>query len=155
MEIYLILWQYFPLHIYKKIIFIPYSLGCEIEGSETMQNKKLQIRIDENLEKKVNDFCIQNNLTKSAFIKSLILYFFKDETYTKIMFKDEHFKTKLLYEIHRYGNNINQIAYKLNVALMSQDLSHTDKNDILEASNNIKEQTELIQEITNLVGACL
>ena len=49
--------------------------------------------------------------TKSDYLRDLILF---SEVKSKSVWKDENFK-RLLYEINRIGNNINQIAYNSNL----------------------------------------
>lgn len=120
-----------------------------------MQYKHLHIMISKDLESNINNFCSKHNVTKSYFIKSILLYFFKENNYNKIMFKDNNFKNKIIYEIHRYGNNINQIAHKLNIALKNEELTASNKIDIQSAIDSMKAQTKLIQEIKNLLGSCL
>lgn len=120
-----------------------------------MQDKRIEIRIDESLNNNINSFCAKYNITKSQLVKSLLIYFFKPDVYSKIFLKDKEFKTKIIYEIHRYGNNINQIAHKLNIALKSEELTASNKIDIQSAIDSMKSQTKLIQEIKNLLGSCL
>jgi hypothetical protein len=46
-----------------------------------MKNKKLLgVYLDDELQKKVNDFCVKNNLSSSDFLRQAIIFFFEKET---------------------------------------------------------------------------
>lgn len=117
-----------------------------------MINKRIEFQVPENLYKTVIEFCKENYISISTFIRQLLVYFLNPENNKKISIKNKEFSKDLLFEVNRYGNNINQIAYKLNVALKTTDLSYTDKKDVLEAIEALKRQTTTIQEIKNLIG---
>lgn len=55
----------------------------------------------------------EQGLSKTEYIREIILYSEIKENNRKVL-SDEKF-TKLLYEINRIGNNINQIAYNSNL----------------------------------------
>lgn len=117
-----------------------------------MNNKRIEFQVSKKLYERTVCFCKKNCMNISTFLRQILIYFLNPENNKKITIKDKDFTNNLLYEVNRYGNNINQIAYKLNIALMSTDLSYSDKSDIKEAIEALREQTTVIQYIKNLVG---
>lgn len=117
-----------------------------------MNNKRIEFHVSQSLYDETFKFCKENCMSISTFLRQLLIYFLNPNNNKKISIRDKEFSKNLLYEVNRYGNNINQIAYKLNVALKTSDLSHTDRNDVLEAIEALKKQTTTIQSIKNLIG---
>lgn len=120
-----------------------------------MQDRDLHIRISETLDNQIRDFCTKKKYTRSFFLKCILTYFFKDDNAEKIMFRDASMKTDLIYAIHRYGNNVNQIAHHLNIAQNLPNLSDEEKRDIQETFEQLRNQTEIVQEIKTAVVTCL
>lgn len=116
------------------------------------KSKQILFKLSDNLFDYLTDYCIKNNITKSKFLRDSIKYFSNTNNQDKIFYRDEQFKRNLMYEIRRYGNNLNQIAYKLNLALMTDDLSCTDKMDIQQAIKEHRELCSKIRELRQLVA---
>lgn len=97
-------------------------------------------------------YCNSKNISKSRFMRNSIKYFLNTENNEKIYDKDQKFKKQVMYEIHRYGNNLNQIAYKLNVALKSNNLSYYDKLDVKTAINDLNKLSQDIIDLRHLIS---
>jgi len=81
------------------------------------RNNRFEIRLfDEEVEILENKAKAQG-LSKTEYIREIILYSEVKESKRNIL-SDERFM-KLLYEINRIGNNINQIAYNSNLRIAS------------------------------------
>lgn len=84
---------------------------------------QVQSRISEEENNQLKKLCEKYNITNSEFIRSTIKYFIHSDRENRIFNKDKKFKKELLFELHRYGNNLNQIAYDLNSILLKNQLS--------------------------------
>ena len=84
-----------------------------MNNKKRYRNNRFEIRLfDEEVEILENKAKIQG-LSKTEYIREIILYSEIKDNKRNIL-SDENFK-KLLYEINRIGNNINQIAYNSNL----------------------------------------
>lgn len=119
-----------------------------------MKKKKKEIHflLNEKYFNKIAHFCSLNGITKTTFFKMLIIKYFDNNNAEKILLKDNKFKHELIWEIRRYGNNLNQIAHKLNIALRTEDLTYTDKLDIKSSIDIIEYTKSEIYNINNLLN---
>lgn len=100
----------------------------------------------------INNYCDSRNIRKSEFIRLCIKYFTHKNRNDKVVYKDSAFKKQLVYETRRFGNNLNQIAHKLNVALKNDDISYTDKLDIESSIEDIKALKAQIKALNILLN---
>ena len=106
-----------------------------MNNKKRYRNNRFEIRLfDEEVEILENKAKIQG-LSKTEYIREIILYSEIKDTKRNIL-SDENFK-KLLYEINRIGNNINQIAYNSNL------IKSTGREEI----KNLKEQYENLLQL--------
>ena len=106
-----------------------------MNNKKRYRNNRFEIRLfDEEVEILENKAKIQG-LSKTEYIREIILYSEIKENKRNIL-SDENFK-KLLYEINRIGNNINQIAYNSNL------IKSTGREEI----KNLKEQYENLLQL--------
>lgn len=106
-----------------------------MNNKKRYRNNRFEIRLfDEEVEILENKAKIQG-LSKTEYIRERILYSEIKDNKRNIL-SDENFK-KLLYEINRIGNNINQIAYNSNL------IKSTGREEI----KNLKEQYENLLQL--------
>lgn len=106
-----------------------------MNNKKRYRNNRFEIRLfDEEVEILENKAKIQG-LSKTEYIREIILYSEIKENKRNIL-SNENFK-KLLYEINRIGNNINQIAYNSNL------IKSTGREEI----KNLKEQYENLLQL--------
>ena len=106
-----------------------------MNNKKRYRNNRFEIRLfDEEVEILENKAKIQG-LSKTEYIREIILYSEIKDIKRNIL-SDENFK-KLLYEINRIGNNINQIAYNSNL------IKSTGREEI----KNLKEQYENLLQL--------
>ena len=106
-----------------------------MDNKKRYRNNRFEIRLfDEEVEILENKAKIQG-LSKTEYIREIILYSEIKDNKRNIL-SDENFK-KLLYEINRIGNNINQIAYNSNLI----------KSIGREEIKNLKEQYENLLQL--------
>lgn len=106
-----------------------------MNNKKKYRNNRFEIRLfDEEVEILENKAKIQG-LNKTEYIREIILYSEIKDNKRNIL-SDENFK-KLLYEINRIGNNINQIAYNSNL------IKSTGREEI----KNLKEQYENLLQL--------
>lgn len=106
-----------------------------MNNKKRYRNNRFEIRLfDEEVEILENKAKIQG-LNKTEYIREIILYSEIKDNKRNIL-SDENFK-KLLYEINRIGNNINQIAYNSNL------IKSTGREEI----KNLKEQYENLLQL--------
>lgn len=106
-----------------------------MNNKKRYRNNRFEIRLfDEEVEILENKAKIQG-LSKTEYIREIILYSEIKNNKRNIL-SDENFK-KLLYEINRIGNNINQIAYNSNL------IKSTGREEI----KNLKEQYENLLQL--------
>lgn len=106
-----------------------------MNNKKRYRNNRFEIRLfDEEVEILENKAKIQG-LSKTEYIREIILYSEIKDNKRNIL-SDENFK-KLLYEINRIGNNINQIAYNSNL------IKSTGREEI----KNLKEQYENLLQL--------
>lgn len=106
-----------------------------MNNKKRYRNNRFEIRLfDEEVEILENKAKIQG-LSKTEYIREIILYSEIKDNKRNIL-SDENFK-KLLYEINRIGNNINQIAYNSNLI----------KSIGREEIKNLKEQYENLLQL--------
>ena len=106
-----------------------------MNNKKRYRNNRFEIRLfDEEIEILENKAKIQG-LSKTEYIREIILYSEIKDNKRNIL-SDENFK-KLLYEINRIGNNINQIAYNSNL------IKPTGREEI----KNLKEQYENLLQL--------
>jgi len=106
-----------------------------VNNKKRYRNNRFEIRLfDEEVEILENKAKIQG-LSKTEYIREIILYSEIKENKRNIL-SNENFK-KLLYEINRIGNNINQIAYNSNL------IKSTGREEI----KNLKEQYENLLQL--------
>ena len=115
------------------------------------KRRNIKIRMNQKLFTKLELFCNEKNITKSVFIRNAIKYLTNKDNSKVIFSKDRKFKKELLYELRRYGNNLNQIAYKLNVALKSTDLSYSEKLDVKTAINDLNKICQDTVDLRHLI----
>ena len=107
----------------------------KVNNKKRYRNNRFEIRLfDEEVEILENKAKIQG-LSKTEYIREIILYSEIKDNKRNIL-SDENFK-KLLYEINRIGNNINQIAYNSNL------IKSTGREEI----KNLKEQYENLLQL--------
>ena len=86
------------------------------------RDKTVSVRFTEEEFKKINDLAIQEELTKSNYLRSLIfekMEFYGDELFkhsARLSKKPSYVDPELLRHVAKIGNNINQIAKVLNSA---------------------------------------
>ena len=97
---------------------------------------RIELRLDKELFNRLNNFCKKHNYTKSSFIRNLINFSTTEANGKALIIRDDIYKKKLMYQVHCYGNNLNQIAYKLNIAIKSDRLS---ASDLIELKSAIKD----------------
>lgn len=112
------------------------------------RNRRIHFIVNINQYEKIIEFCRKNNFTIASFCRIAILNFLNNDNGEKILIKDIKFKKQIIYEFRRFGNNLNQIAYKLNTALINDDISYTDKLDIKSAIEDIEDIKSGIYEIS-------
>ena len=106
-----------------------------MNNKKRYRNNRFELRLfDEEVEILENKAKIQG-LSKTEYIREIILYSEIKENKRNIL-SNENFK-KLLYEINRIGNNINQIAYNSNL------IKSTGREEI----KNLKEQYENLLQL--------
>lgn len=91
------------------------------------------------LEKKCNEF----GLTKSSYIRHAILYGGIKKTMPRV---DEELIKKLVYEVNKIGNNINQIAYICNSKY------EVTESEMIEAKNELYKAEKYIVDTLNEIG---
>lgn len=114
---------------------------------KTKKNKHILFKINEQQLTLFKSFCKTNHITMSQFLRDVISFTISDKNYDAILIKDNEFKKNLIYEINRHGNNLNQIAHKLNIAIKSDNLSRADLIDLKAA---IKSVLDLKKEYIHL-----
>lgn len=77
-----------------------------------LRKKQLQIRLLDDEKKLLEEKTKKSKLTKSEYVRMLIAY--GGARGIKINHSDEEAR-KLCYELNRIGNNVNQIAYRVNL----------------------------------------
>lgn len=100
---------------------------------------RIELRLDKELFNRLNSFCKKHNYSKSAFIRNLINFSTTEANGKALIIRDNIYKKKLMYQVHCYGNNLNQIAHKLNIALKSEGLSASDLIDVRTSLKHIEE----------------
>ena len=108
-----------------------------ISGMKNVEWHRIELRLDKELYNRLNNFCKKHNFSKSSFIRSLIKFSITEVNGEALIIRDDIYKKKLMYQVHCYGNNLNQIAYKLNIAIKSEQLSASDLIDLKSAIKNI------------------
>ena len=98
---------------------------------------RIELRLEKELYDRLNDFCKKHKFTKSSFIRNLINFSTTEANGKALIIRDDIYKKKLMYQVHCYGNNLNQIAHKLNIAIKSEQLSASDLIDLKSAINSI------------------
>ena len=98
---------------------------------------RIELRLEKELYDRLNDFCKKHNFTKSSFIRNLINFSTTEANGKALIIRDDIYKKKLMYQVHCYGNNLNQIAHKLNIAIKSEQLSASDLIDLKSVINSI------------------
>ena len=118
---------------------------------KTTKNKHIIFKINDKQFTLFKSFCKKNNITMSQFLRDIISFIINNKDHNTIMIKDDEFKKNLIYEVNRHGNNLNQIAHKLNIAIKSDNLSRADLIDLQTAIKNIldlkKEYIHLRMEV--------
>lgn len=97
----------------------------------------IELRLDKELFDRLDDFCKKHNSSRSSFIRNLIKFSTTEVNGKALIIRDDIYKKKLMYQVHCYGNNLNQIAHKLNIAIKSDQLSASDLIDLKSAIKNI------------------
>ena len=98
---------------------------------------RIELRLDKKLFIRLNNFCKKHNFTKSSFIRNLINFSTTEANGKALIIRDDIYKKQLMYQVHCYGNNLNQIAHKLNIAIKSDKLSASEILDLNSAIENI------------------
>lgn len=114
--------------------------------------RHIHFMVKEDTFQKIENACNNNHLVKSEFCRLCVERFLNSNDNNKIFQKDIRFKKQLIYEVRRFGNNLNQIAHKLNVALINDDLSYTDKLDIKSSIEDIKNIHKSVKELNILLN---
>lgn len=120
--------------------------------SKTKHNKKFIFKLNNEMYEEISNFAKDTNMSKASAVRLFVDYYFQNQDNEKIFYRDTNFKKELIYELRRYGNNLNQIAYKLNVALKTEKISPSDKLEIKEAINQIDRISKTISDLNNLVN---
>ena len=79
---------------------------------DRMRKKKLQVFLTDEEMQILDDKCKELNMNKSGYIRGAILYGGFNESQPRV---ERELIEKLIYEVNKIGNNINQIAYTNNV----------------------------------------
>ena len=101
-----------------------------ISSMKNIEWHRIELRLDKELFNRLNNFCKKHNFSKSSFIRSLIKFSITEVNGEALIIRDDIYKKKLMYQVHCYGNNLNQIAHKLNIAIKSDELSASDLIDV-------------------------
>ena len=101
-----------------------------ISSMKNIEWHRIELRLDKELFNRLNNFCKKHNFSKSSFIRSLIKFFTTEVNGEALIIRDDIYKKKLMYQVHCYGNNLNQIAHKLNIAIKSNELPASDLIDV-------------------------
>lgn len=115
-------------------------------------NRHIHVMVDQNTFDKIENICNENHLVKSEFVRLCVEYFIKNNKNNRIFNKDMKFRKQLIYEYRRFGNNLNQVAHKLNIALINDDITYTDKLDIKSAVKDIEDVKQQIYDIGDLLN---
>lgn len=84
-----------------------------MNDKKRFRNNRFGVRLFDEEAEILENKAKEQGLSKTEYIREIILYSEIKKNNRKIL-SDEKF-TKLLYEINRIGNNINQIAYNSNL----------------------------------------
>lgn len=114
--------------------------------------RQFHFLLDEQKFEQLERFCHNQRITKSEFFRLCIDNFLRKSKSEKIFKKDNRFKSELLWEVRRFGNNLNQIAHKLNIALINDDIRYTDELDIKQAIEDIKNIKSQIKALNILLN---
>ena len=116
------------------------------------KDKQLKIRIEEYLWDEFDKFCEENDLQKSQLLRSAIRRIIGETSEGSLYYRDLEIRRELLSMIHRNGVNINQIAHKLNIAMMSKYLTEKDKTAIREAVEECKNLLYIQMQETDYIA---
>lgn len=101
-----------------------------------IKKKRFHIYLNQFDNKKLTELSNKRKETKSAIIRKLIHI----EKYAKTLEQIEinnHINSEFLYQIAKLGNNINQIAYHLNIDITSHDKAKDNLIEILTDFKNV------------------
>lgn len=101
-----------------------------------MKNKRITIRVDEKLKEKIKSQSKKANMTMSEYINRVL----KNKNIVVIEQGRE-----ICFELNKIGNNVNQIARKLNSGIAT-------KNDINNLDNVSKELNKIWQLLNLLMS---
>lgn len=113
-----------------------------------MKKKCYCIYLDENDIKVLKSICEKENTNKSILFRKFI----HNQKYLKLAKEIENFNKlnkELLYQIKRYGANLNQIAYHLNVDITKENEA---KNDFQKLFIEFKNLIENYKKNINFIN---
>lgn len=108
------------------------------------RNIQIQSRLTQTEHDKLKTICHRYEMSISEFIRNSIKYMLIGNKDEAIFSRDQKFKKEILYELHRYGNNLNQVARDLNTLLA--------KNQLTLADDLVKDSIRTIDEIDNKIN---
>lgn len=112
-----------------------------------MRKKCYCIYLDENDKEVLESICKKENANKSALFRKFI----HTQKYLKLVKDIENYNElnkELLYQIKRYGANLNQIAYHLNTDISKEDEA---KNDFKKLFIEFKKLIEEYKKNINFI----
>ena len=98
---------------------------------DRVRKTKLQVFLTDEEMKILEEKCKEFNMTKSGYIRGAILYGGVKESQPRV---EKELIEKLIYEVNKIGNNINQIAYANNVKFGSTVAEMTEAKEQLYAA---------------------
>jgi hypothetical protein len=110
--------------------------------AKTKLTKSLRIRLDDELDTLLSSKANQANLTKSDYIRSLIIDSKIDCKKSK---KDDYFSS-LIIHFSKIGNNLNQLTRALNIANKKDELNNYDFELLLDELAMINNQLNEIKK---------
>ena len=108
---------------------------------DTKKRVKINCRITQADKNEIDRICEKYGTNISELFRQYTKYFIHENREDKIFLRDQKFKKELLFELHKQGVNINQVAYDFN--------SFVKRNVLDRASQELTTALKIIDKIDN------
>lgn len=114
-------------------------------------DSKIQFKLTSKENSQIEEFAEKYRMTKSETIRMCIDVFFEENRNNKIWARDKRYKKEVLFCLRVFGNHVNDIAHRMNIAVHNENFVGQNIIDIKKCCKDIERLQDLTAQARDIV----